>query len=413
VFGLLLLAVLPHPAPIPCAGDAEIETILAQARDPSASAPELGRRLAILGSDAIPDLYAVLVRGSTTQGGELCTLQEDALLDGLASFGRSVLHPFLEARIEAASSLEERMAILSLFGRIGAGPDFGLMIHVGKPDPTIALEGPARQGFEDAVAAILGRDASAGAELSRWILRSTADVYIPLALAATRRPTEAVLESLADCLGFDRSLDVVLLAQIGRIGEALDQPVSTEVAIDLERCLDEDEPELLREAARAAGRLEDFEAAERLVLLLDHEDGSVREASAWALERMSGRRFRSDVARWNSWLRAELRWFEQEFARLAPRFEQGETAVVLRTLGQVSQHRFQRHRLAQEVEIALIHDDPVVRRVACVCLARLGSSAVRTGLLDALEDPNESVVSAARAALRSIGVEAPEPAVPN
>jgi hypothetical protein len=401
VLGTLILAASLQAAPHSTDG-ARIDRILAQALDPAASTRALGAELAAEGPASIPELYARLLDGRTGAGEPFSTAQRETLLEGIAHSGRGAVRAFLEPRVQETVSTDERAAIVELCGRIGTGADVELVMLAAAPNPRAPIDGRVRQALAAAMSGILGRDERAVGAFGWWIRRSSTEIAATIVVGAAEHPTEALVTVLTGCLGLDRGLDPVLLSAIGRVGDALDEPVSEEVAREIEAYLELDEPALVREAALALGRLEDFDAAAELIPLLEHGERGVREAASWALGRLSGMNFRCDVARWSSWLRAEELWFEEEIAGLASRLEEGESPAVLRALGEVSVHRFQRHRLAQEVGVALENEDPLVRRIACVCLARLGSPAARVGLVRALDDPDASVAAAAHAALGAI-----------
>jgi hypothetical protein len=401
VLGPLLLAACLQAAPQFVDGE-RIEEILQRALDPAASAPALGQELAALGPASIPELYARLVEERTESGETFTAVQREVLLEGLVHLGRAPVRAFLEPRVGEIASVAERATIVELCGRIGTGSDVELVMLVAAPNPQAPIDERVRRALGEAVTGILRRDPRALGALAWWIRRSSTEIAGAIVVAAAEQPTGALLTVLTGCLGFDRALDPVLLSALGRVGDALDEPVSETITEEVETYLEHDEPDLLREAALALGRLEDYDAAERLIALLEHEERGVREAASWALGRLSGMNFRCNGARWSAWLRAEERWFRAEIGRLASRLEEEESPAVLRALGDVSVHRFQRHRLAQEVGIALEDEDPLVRRIACLCLARLGSPAARAGLARTLEDPDEDVAAAARAALGAI-----------
>jgi len=130
----------------------------------------------------------------------------------------------------------------------------------------------------------------------------------------------------------------------------------------------------------------------------------VRSAAAWALERATGLRLRADAARWRAWLRAETLWFEREGERLGRELRDPSAEVAIRALGELAGHRWRRHELARVASSALEHGGPRVRRLACLALARLGSGAARAALERALEDEDEGVARAARAALETLGL---------
>jgi HEAT repeat protein len=207
---------------------------------------------------------------------------------------------------------------------------------------------------------------------------------------------------LGGLLGWNSSLDVSLLQQIARLaalGETASDPTLCGVVRGFLRS---DEPGLACEAAIACGRLEDFDAADELVDLLESDERSVREASAWALGRLTGLAYQDDTQRWRAWLASEQAWLENEAPALIADLEHTDASRAIRCLGELSRRRYRRDELGAAMCVALDDERPEVRKLACTALARLGSKAVVPELIASLDDEDDEVTAAALAALRSI-----------
>ncbi len=378
----------------------EVAAILREAeRVPPPGASVLASQLARLGKDAIPDLLSVLAHG-LEEGGPPGALEQDALLQALASFGAPSIRAVAEARLRSEAPPEDRGALLRVLGRVGSSQDIALARRAAECGGADGLE-PA---ILEAIAGILQRDPRGVEPVRRWILESTPDLGTTVVRAAGASGCGAALPMLAGLLGYRSILDPVLISEIGRIADGAPKPIDRAVTEPVAGFLDGDDPQLVREAALALGRAEDCDSAEQLIALLGHEDRGVREAVSWALERSTGMRFRGDAVRWSSWLRVESLWFEQEGPKLPYRLRSQELGIAARALGQISQHRYRRHQLAQEAGAALENESASVRALACLTLARLASSAAIPALREALEDPDDSVIRAATGALKVLGV---------
>ncbi len=407
---LLLLGLAPARAPVgvpvrvpvcvPVRVDVrDIADILREGeREPPPTAASLGARLASLGPGAIPDLFSVLAHGLSPEESPT-PLATEALLQGLASFKAPALRPFLATRLGDGAPLEERAALLRVLGRVGTSPDIALARR--------ALEGvdpgslPSAE-LSEAIEGILRRDPRGVEAVRRWILECPDELSGTLVRAAGASGCIAALPMLVELLGHQPLLDPVLLPEIGRLAELASKPLEDWMLSALAGALEGEDHQMLREAALALGRAEDFESLPRLIVLLDHEARGVREAARWSLEKSTGLRFRGDSARWSAWLREESSWYEEELPQLAPRLASPEPGIAVSALGEISQHRYQRHHLAREVETALENESSVVRRLACLTLARLGSSAALPALRQALED-EPGVAEAAHQALERLG----------
>jgi HEAT repeat protein len=365
-------------------------------------------RIVALGSTSFPQLVLLLARGAFQDGEALDAEQTEALVAGLAAFPHAKLRAFFVERsmpdVDPPVEPGERIAILNILGRMGRGSDMGLVMRLGVPDPAL-LEPELKAPLQGTVEQILRRHPSAADALLRPLIDGSLDVAAALIQAAGASLSPAALPVLVEVLGREPALDAVLLVQIGILAEVAPKPIDEVLLFQVERYLGSPENQCAREAALACGHAEDFDALAPLIELLEHEDRGVREAALWALERISGQRFRSEAARWGSWLRSEECWFEDDLPRIAAKLS-GEIATAVDGLGEIALHRYRRHQLAVEVAPALQNKSAIVRRLACIVLERLGSPVAIPELTERLED-EASVSHAARQALESLGVELP------
>jgi HEAT repeat protein len=378
----------------------EVAALLHRAAEQRPAASEaLTAALAALGPAALPDLFAVLAHGLAPDE-PIDSLEEQALLETLVSFGAPPLRAFLDQRLGAtAVSPEERDAMLDLLARFGTGRDVSLARRVIEAGDVRGLE----LTLEVSLGALLRRDERGVEPVRRWLEQAPLELAGSLVRALGASGSSLALSALTDLLGREPDLDPALVAEIGRLAESAPKPLDAAITSALALALEGDDVQLQREAALALGRAQDFGSCELLVALLEHENRGLREAALWSLERSTGLSFRGDVRRWATWLRGERGWFEQELPGLAADLSAPEARIALRALGEISVHRYRRHELAQELALALEHEAPEVRVHACLTLGRLSSSAALPGLLAALEDPDRRVAMAAYAALRQLG----------
>ncbi len=361
----------------------------------------LAAELAKLGTPFLPDLFAVLAFGSGLERA-LSRAEEAALAQALASFGTGPLRPFLRRRLAENPPGEERLAALCVLARSGSSEDVSLLRSA------VQDFGPGLAGaLQEASAGILQRDPRALETLRRWMLQAPLEIASALARALGQSAGPQALSALASSLGFRAELDADLLAEIAPLAARASKPLDEEVLAPLEDALKENDARVLRAAALALGHAQHGEALPRLVELLEHENRGVSAAAEWALEHSTGLRFRADGKRWRAWLRAERAWLEQNGPRLRAELHARAAEVAIRALAELSCHRWRRHELALAALTGLEHADPLVRRLACTALARIGSSAAAPGLVLALDDADESVARAARQALEALGLTAP------
>jgi hypothetical protein len=401
LWALLLHGAAHRAAPL------DVQEVAALLRQQRPAGPQaLTAALAALGPSALPDLFFVLAHGLAPDE-PLGSLEEEALVEALVSFGAPPLRTFLDQRLSrAAVSPEERATMLDLLARFGSGRDVTFARRVIEAGDPRGLE----LTLELCLGALLRRDERGVEPVRRWAEEASLELAGSLVRGLGASGSSLALSALTDLLGRDTALDPALVTEIGRLAEPMPKPLDEAVTSALALALESDDVQLSREAALALGRAQDFGCCEILVALLEHEDRGLREAALWSLERSTGLSFRGEVRRWGAWLRSETGWFEQELPGLTADLATPEARIALRALAEISVHRYRRHELAQELALALEHEAPEVRAHACLTLARLSSSAAVPSLLHALEDPDRRVVLAAHAALRELGVASPSAA---
>ena len=372
----------------------EVRAILDSA-DPELAEAELSARLARLGKAAIPELFSALAL-APDEPVNASEREERVVLEALASLPVEDLRAYFRSRLKSGLSMDERRALLDVLERVGSAQDLSLAYSVAQVG---AEAGGLAAGLESLVARLLGDDPQGLATVRRWILLAPPELCSALIRGVGRSACPSALAMLVDLLGRQPDLDRELLPEVALLCVRRSGPPEGEIVSVVAEFLWSDDPFLLREALVALGALEDFQSTPRMIELLDHPDRGVRAASLGALESLSGLRFGAGAARWRAWHRAESSWFDEHRERLADELRSDAPEVAVKALGEISQHRFRRHESARSVTEALAHPDLRVRRLACLTLGRLGSIGTIEALEQALEDPQEEVRAAARAAL--------------
>jgi HEAT repeats len=133
---------------------------------------------------------------------------------------------------------------------------------------------------------------------------------VTLAMRDTKRPLKT---SIIRCLGgcgntaacellveqLDSSDKWVKLCALAALRKfKIEEPAFLSEVRDL---LDEDDPELRKEAALTLGKFKDQESADKLIEVMEGEDPGLRKNAQWAMEQISGKKLGSNVKRWRAW----------------------------------------------------------------------------------------------------------------
>jgi len=403
MFLLVVVSALALQGPARSSLEDEVRALLeASAHEAAPSAPRLSAQLAGLGAPAIPALFTALALGP---GREPSELEEQALLGALASLPAASLRAHLRMRLANGPVTDERRALLEVLARVGTRADLDLARGAAKAGPESASLAGA---LEKLGRHVLASEPKALEGVCRWIPELHPELAAALVRAVGASECDGALSALCGLLGSELALDRVLLPEIGGLAARSAKPLDGACVSAVVECLGSADPLVLREASLAAGRMDDSRPVGRLIELLEHPHAGVRAGSQEALERLSGLRFGARVERWSTWHQAELAWQRERTAELRALLRAPSAEQVVSALNEISAHRLRRHELAQAVASVLEHPEPLARRLACVTLGQLGSSAGIAGLRRALEDEDEGVRLAAQAALRALDGGTPE-----
>jgi hypothetical protein len=394
---------------------------LAAARDGSAVQAAIAARLergpdaleadlARMGTPAIAPLFDVLAQdavpaewGSGEADVALSADARAAVLGALAAMPLGSLREHL-ALVAAEPDRGERRvgAALAVLDRAGTARDVALCARLAAPlEPGALVPRARRTEFERTLLAIAARDVGTGAAL-RGVFRELEPSLLAPAVRciAAGSPAEAI-ELLASLLDRVAAIDGLLLVEIARVGALVPRPIAGQVLAAVRPSLGSNDVNEVLLAARALGGLDDFDAVPRLIVLLEANDERIREAADEALQRMTGRTFRSSARAWGTWYSAELEWWQGADRTLA-QVKHADPAVALAALHQISGHRIHRHEIARAVATVLERPERELGLVACSILRSLASRAAVPALVRALAHGDADVAAAALKALRTL-----------
>ncbi len=405
LLGLVLLslyAAAQTPSPAPQGGSVQDEPIL--------DLDLLLERLGAMAPRPVPGVVRVLSGLDPTPGQELAGLDRELsnvdaerVLDLLERLKHEEIAADLKLVARTAASDRTTLGMLRILERFGSAEDLlgaarWTQLELEQSGSDALLEATLR----DATQRILRRDARGFEWISGVIQSSSADVGLSLCRGAGETESLRALPVFASLLGWSANLDVGLLQQIGRLSTHCELPAEPRLQSVVRGFLGSDDPRIAREAAVVCARLEDFDAADALVDLLDGEDRSVSEASVWALETLTGLALGEDAGRWRTWLASEEQWLDETAPGLIAALQDPDAGQVVLALNELSRHRYQRATIASALLSGLEDERAEIRVLTCTALGRIGAKAALTALIESLDDPEEPVVNAAHAALCQI-----------
>jgi len=362
-----------------------------RARGPAAAV----RILAAMDEHEVPGV--ALLRGARSA---LHGLGYDVLHASALALDRDLVIAALSERVRQESHPGAPRTALRLLAEIGRARDLGLAVRAATSRGA-AADSHVPVALERATRLLLERDRAALAEVESRLLQGPAEVAGPLVRATDALDPADALDWCARLVNRRSELGALLLAQMARIGEAHPDAVADSVRDAARPFLGAADPALVKQAALTAGKLEDHDALEPLIALLDHEDPGVRASAHWALKQVTGMRFPEESRRWTAWYRAEARWFEDEAPELFAELDAPDPRI-LHALNELARRRYQRPTLAGEVERVLDHDNARIRKMGCSVLRGIGGSAELPALVRRLDDENPDVVREAWQALKSL-----------
>ncbi len=391
-------------------GDAAEEIVAAIDPSSERSIRDSVERLHALGTPALSWLFAEVGRSDRGMNGESDRrIIGDVARDALARFPGTDVRAFLGGRT-GELTLDERRGALIHLGETGGRAGLRTMLMVAAPEAE-AL-GPV---LRETAARVLGRNPGICSDL--WsVLGEAPDPVLPYLIGALAGAGQRTcLTALSALLNVpDRIPAAPILEAIATITSRISPPFDKRVRERVARMLDDGDALVIAAAARAAGRLEDFDTVTRLVELLEHEDTTVRNDTLGALRYMTGLSLRNDPVRWRTWLQSEQRWWREEAPGLIRDLASDDVVSVFGAVNALVSRRMYRNELALELLPLLEDSDPVLRGLACSALGQIGTtrpvSEPFLALIERLDDREESVRACAWAALRlATGLDIPLP----
>jgi HEAT repeat protein len=375
---------------------------------------ELVRRLAALGDEAAPALFA-LVRGpgldELLQEGDQdrrwwCPIDriDDVALAALAQAPpRKVverLHELTTGEPDLGAHLAEARVLAALRSSLGLPR---LLEIVGALE--LELFSPAvRSTLSEAFIALLEADLRSFTVLENGLanLGPAQKLFLCETLVASRRPQAAdLLERMIEVGG-----EVRLSALEGLVSLAAQVPwrVHLDVAGELRSLQGVEDARVRAMVLSGYGRLADCNALPVLIGALEDRDAGVRKAAHGALVKLSGRRDLATVEQWNAWRQSETQWWRDQGQPqlLALAADEAQMAAVLRA---TIPHPVARVPLAEALITLMPGLSPDAQRMACGTLGRLGLPQAIPALIGVLFGAEGRTREAAWQALRALSGE--------
>ncbi|MCP3917935.1 MAG: HEAT repeat domain-containing protein [bacterium] len=369
------------------------------------------RKLTELGSDAVPDIFQVLVRGrmpiETTDGTTLLksleTWHRQALSDALTQVPIEVLRGFLAQLAEAEYQLSARVRAAELLQRVGRRRDAALLVQLTTPpEDQRRVPRELREAFEAALLAMADRDPALVGRLGMMFEDVHPSYLVSLVHCAGATESEEGFQQLASMLGGFPQLDSLVMIEMGRIGRGLPQPLDDHTLGRVREYLRHDDVRLVLEAIAAAKSLGDDGAIPDLVAHMRSADRNVRNRAYDALRALTGLRMGQDFTDWDEWLAAEFDWWSNEAPRQIRLVESTSGSKARRAALELARHRLFRRDLGPVLEECLGKRDTELVRIVCAGLGHYGTQSAIPKLAKLLSHSEPLVQQEARRALTRI-----------
>lgn len=397
-------------------GFAELRTVLCRAHPGESRTPaELVTRLAALGPEAVPALYAMVTgAGFDALIGEewvpsawFCRPEEipGVCANALERAPTEAVLAQVELALSGEPSFQERLVQLRILAGQGRAEGLELVLRGARELGEVELGRPSvRAALEGALEAILRRDGHALARIEKELehLEPILAESVVAALAGSERPEAMATLERAFRLGTparDHVARAMAELELARPWQLEGRTFRTCGA-----WLRGQDPDLRAQGARLAGRLHALSALPELVDLTDPArelDPGVRRCALEALEAMAG--IPLEPVGLEAWLAREESWKEERFDGLLETVVRGEPGAAKESLHELARHPLYRHQTARSLAESLSSQPLVVARLSCDELGRIGSRQALPGLLDVAEHLPRLRVAAAGAMRRITG----------
>jgi hypothetical protein len=369
----------------------EVVRILRTLRDPDhAPIAELAPGFTRVSRHMPEYLFEMLETGVVPDEGEgeqlLSIYQRELILAAYAEMGRSAALGKLRTAMQA-EELSARQASVFVYSAVGSDEDLSRVFEFALVDPEVERLGAAMtEAVRLAATSILAREPSGG---FRWIERNWRNLEEPLlielvmAVGDTRDPRG--LELLAEVMLWREELVGVAIAQVRKLGRALDEGLNDEIATSLRLQLD-GEPPNIRAACHAIASLRDLESIPILIELLEHEERGVGDAAHSALRSMTEMAFPAVPRLWSHWYTEEQRWDFRQKQRAFDELLSRDLELVERAAAEIRRHPLAHDDLTAAVPRLLASPRPEIAQYGCKLALELGELRTVPFLIDSIQE---------------------------
>lgn len=328
--------------------------------------------------------------------------QELLILEAMRVLGRDACLAALVDDPAEASELDERerIARILLYGTVGRPEDLEHVLRLGRAQGQVSSR--VATSVRRAVVDLVDRD-PAVLEPVRFEFRQLPTELGVAVLGAVGGPeTPAEFRLFEDALGYREDLALVALGELGESRRATGEFARPVVELVRAR-LDDPAVNVRMQAANASGALEDRNAVESLIALLDDEHRGVAASAHTALTSIGGVRLPRARVAWERWHERELAWAARERDEAYADLTSANGHRRQLALKGVLEHRLYRHESVQRLAEALALDGAGVRGTAFHGLVALATPEAVEHLEGLLEDEDAGLRRAAEDALAKLG----------
>ncbi len=295
-----------------------------------------------------------------------------------------------------------RHCALDLLRWHSTASEFPLLVDLIRDEQRrVPQEGPLIEVLQSVLAEVILRDPEFASKLPRMAEQAGPLRGMLVHAVGSSRRSEA-LPWLAEQLA-EPETAMVALQEVSRLAPLAPPNQVVELAAKVRPFLRSTDAGARKHAMRAIAALHDSTAIPRLMLILQHSEGSERKTALLALQELTGLGLPATANAWLGWYREEHRWLEEEATSSLSQLSSDREGEVIAGIRALSQHSLHRERWGTELaRLVRNHESSAVRGQACLGLARLGSTVALDDLVSALEDHDSSVRDHALTALRAI-----------
>lgn len=395
-------------------GDAPLESrpaarfdLLSQVRAGAVRTPEqLLNGLRIAGPEAV----SRLVEQVSLAGSENDNITIDPkylkiiniLLDKLPKFALDTIRAH-DANVDSYQSIA--LVAFAVLERAGASAEhLACAVQIlNWQDAKIPKDAAIITAFERAGAAILTKNRSHYSYVRECLEKAPLAVKLGFMGALGQAGTFEGTQILCDALGRTPDFDRLILQQIGKKTGPLPVRIDDRNFDIIRRYLESNDPQICREAALTAGRLEDAGSIPVLLELLISDNISIRENAYWALRQITGLKFRLDKKRWSRWFDGEQAWWAARGERLVTELETADKTERVAMITEFAGRRLHRKELTNALVQVLDGDlDSETLRVVFAAIHTLGSPNAVPPLVAKLDSENVGLRASVLATLMAL-----------